>query len=444
MHERPHDDSKRGGERHAQPERLANARNYLGAVVEAEKRLNRNRHADERHHREHGDALHDADGGKRALSTDGTRGAVFHQQEVHREVHDCGARLHGKARKAEREDGTDDLRVGAHAVQAKLERCALREDEEPQHRDARCGLADQRGVGRTCDAPAELQNENVIEDGAHHRANHHGQKRAIGGAGCTNKVVHAHADHLQNEAKAQYLDERRSIRAHLVGRAREREEGVKQRRIRRNRGNDDPEHDAERHRVTEADLGIVFTSFAQTQRRKRIAAITDKHRKRHEHNHERSRNRCRRQADFAHGLSKEDGVDQVVRCIHQHAQDSRDGELRDEPGKGRRAHAGNALIALRLARRGFGGGRSTRRSFGGRFQGLATLFFLCRHMHTSCFNRLICHFSETYDCMHISAQEGTVYHAHRAKATASGRRNGKAEDPKQATQNGKHAVEYAR
>ena len=116
------------------------------------------------------------------------------------------------------------------------------------------------------------------------------------------------------------------------------------------------------------------------------------------------------------------------------AQDSRDGELRDEPGKGRRAHAGNALIALRLARRSsFRRKKGAHRGLRGSISRIGhTLFFLCCHMHTSCFNRLICHFSETYDCMHISAQEGTVYHAHRAKATASGRRNRKAEDPKRA------------
>ena len=79
MHKRPHDDGKRSGERHAQPERLTHARNYLGAVVEAEKRLNRNRHADKRHHREHGDALHDANGGERALGADSARTAVLHQ-----------------------------------------------------------------------------------------------------------------------------------------------------------------------------------------------------------------------------------------------------------------------------------------------------------------------------------------------------------------------------
>ena len=92
--------------------------------------------------------------------------------------------------------------MGTHAVQMKLERRILRENEEPQHRDARCSLTDQRGVSGTGNAPAKLQDEDVVEDGAHHRADNHGQKRAVGGAGSADEVVHAHADHLQNEAEA--------------------------------------------------------------------------------------------------------------------------------------------------------------------------------------------------------------------------------------------------
>ena len=286
----------------------------------------------------------------------------------------------------------------------KLERRVLREYEKPQHRDARRSLADQRGVSGPSYAPAKLQNEDIVEDGADHRADDHGQKRAVGGARRADEVVHAHADHLQHETEAQDLDERRSVRTHLVGRAREGKERIEQRRVCRDGGDDDPEDNAKRHGVAKADFRIRFAPFAQTQCGKRVAAVADKHRERHEHDHERRRDRCRRQADFPHRLPEEDGVDQVVRRVHQHAQDSGNSELGDEPRKGRRAHAGDAIIALRLARgSSFRRRGGAHRGFGGRFQGLATLFFLCRHMHTSCFNRLICHFSETHDCMHICA-----------------------------------------
>ena len=226
-----------------------------------------------------------------------------------------------------------------------LHRNVLRNDEVPQHRGARDGLAAHRGQRAALHAPAQHHDEQEVEHRARYRADDHGAQRAVRCAGRTDEVVHAHADALEHEAQRDDLDERASVLPILRRGARHAEQRIDAGGNMHEHGHDHREHERQAHRVAQATLGLHPVALAHAQRCQRITAVAHEHGDGHEHRHDGHGHRGGGKADLAHGLPQEDGVDDVVRTVDQHAQDRRDGEFHDKPRNGRRTHAADFIVA---------------------------------------------------------------------------------------------------
>ena len=115
-------------------------------------------------------------------------------------------------------------------------------------------------------------------------------------------------------------------------------------------GHDHREHDGQAHRVAQAALGFHPVALAHAQRGQRVAAVAHEHGDGHEHRHDGHRHGGGGQADLAQRLPEEDRVDDVVRAVHQHAENGRDSEFDDEARDGCRAHATDYVVASRALR----------------------------------------------------------------------------------------------
>ena len=229
--DRPHQNADGGGPDDAALVRAAHARNQARAVVVTQKRLDGRRHADDGEHGELRDALHDADRSERVLRPDDGHSPVLHQLIVQYEIDDGHARLHGEARKSQREDGAHEPRIGLHATQAQMHGGVLHADEVPQHRNAGKRLAGQRRQRAADDAPPEQDDEEVVENRRAHQTDDHRHQSADRGARRADEVVHAHADHLEDEAEAENLNVDARVGTYVLGRARHGENPVENERI---------------------------------------------------------------------------------------------------------------------------------------------------------------------------------------------------------------------
>ena len=201
-------------------------------------------------------------------------------------------------------------------------------------------------------AQAHAHDENRVENGAAHRADEHREKRPVGRAAGTNKVIDAHADDLENTAQADDLDEVASIGAHRIGGRRKREQRLDAcGHMREHREQNGHQH-AEREGIAQNMLGLAVLAFAQTKRAQRVAACADEHGNRHEHRHNRRCHADGGKADFACAMAKKYRVDNIVRAVHEHAQNRGHREFDYEGRNIARTHARDALVFLLVGRLG--------------------------------------------------------------------------------------------
>ena len=129
--------------------------------------------------------------------------------------------------------------------------------------------------------------------------------------------------------------------------ARKGKQSLHARRNAREHRNHDRDYDAQAHRVSQALFSSLPVPLAQAQCGKRVAAVADEHAQRHEDGHKGHGCRGHRKADFAHGLAQENGVDNVVGAIDEHAHNGGNGKLQHQLRNGARAHSRRTIVALR-------------------------------------------------------------------------------------------------
>ena len=234
-----------------------------------------------------------------------------------------------------------------------LQRRLLGEHEVPQHRSAGNGLATHRGKGAAGNAPAQHHHVQVAEAGAGNRADDHGQQGAHGGAGGADEIVHAHAHHLEGKAQGKDVDELLGVGTDFGGDAGKGQEQVKGDRAPGNDQDHQPDGQAQKHRVPQHSLCFPVLAFTQTQGAQGIAAHAREHGKGHEQDHGGVGGGGSGQSQLSQGLPQENGADQVVGAVDQHARNGGDGELGNESGNGPASHAGYLVVVVAL--RFFGG-----------------------------------------------------------------------------------------
>ena len=206
MHERPqhHGDDRVA---HDTPrQRHLHALEQMRAVVEAEQRLDGDRHADERQHHERGHALHHADGRQRASAPMGLCAPYMFSRlfstKLTAAMPACTAKL---ARPSDRIRRTVSPCSGIMRRRRRMGTPFVRQKYHSTVRTRWPGRT--RWQARCHNAHAHDQHEQRIERGACNGADDHGAQRAVRGAGGADEVVHAHADALEDEAQADDADE---------------------------------------------------------------------------------------------------------------------------------------------------------------------------------------------------------------------------------------------
>ena len=203
------------------------------------------------------------------------------------------------------------------------------------------------------DAQAHAHDENRIENGTAYRADEHGKKRPVRRAAGTDEIIDAHTDDLEDAAQADDLNEIAGIGAHRIGGRRKREQRFDAgRHMSEHREQNGYQH-AECEGIAQNMLGFAVLPLAQTKRAQRVAACADEHRNRHEHRHDRRCHAYGGKTDFSCTVAKEYRVDNVVRTVHEHAQNRRHREFDYEGRNIARAHARDALVFLLVGRLGF-------------------------------------------------------------------------------------------
>ena len=89
-------------------------------------------------------------------------------------------------------------------------------------------------------------------------------------------------------------------------------------------------------------------SASSLRRSKRVTAVAGENRKCIDDGHDGKRDLRRGKADFTHGLSEENRVDDVIERVEDDGCNSGNGELEHELANGRRAHAGDFVLPLLL------------------------------------------------------------------------------------------------
>ena len=291
----------------------------LRTVVETQKRLHGDRHADKRQNGEHGHATDHADGGQRIVGADGAHRAIFHECIVGNDLRYGSANLQHERSRAQRKNLAHERPIHRKILAAQAQRYTRGLREVPHHGNAADTLAAHSSPRAADDAQAHTHDENRIENGAAYRADEHGKKRPVRRAAGTDEIIDAHTDDLEDAAQADDLNEVAGIGAHRIGGRRKREQRFDAgRHMSEHREQNGYQH-AECEGIAQNMLGLAVLAFAQTKRAQRVAACADEHSNRQEHRHDRRCHAYGGKADFSCTVAKEYRVDNVVRAVHEHA-----------------------------------------------------------------------------------------------------------------------------
>lgn len=204
-------------------------------------------------------------------------------------------------------------------------------------------LTENRSRCAACDAEPQHDDEQVVEDDTHHRAEDHGAECEVGPSRSAQEVVEPHAKRLEDETEADNLNESLSKVPKLIGRADAREDGVDE-EPRHHRDNDGDAY-KQRGRVPERALNLVFLSLPQLNCRERVAALAGDHRKAHKEGyHGEGEGGYRHARTVGERLSQKDGIDHVVERVEHHAHDGGDGELEEQLSDALGSQAVGAVI----------------------------------------------------------------------------------------------------
>lgn len=208
--------------------------------------------------------------------------------------------------------------------------------KELHHGKPADALAQNGGPGGAFDAPAELHDEQPVENHVAAGTDHDSRHGRFGVAHATDKVVHARDNRLeygahQNDAHVTGGDGQK-----LVASPEQLQEGRHENLAEREGadGHDNQEHEG----VVQDDGRLLVLFFTEADGEERIAAHTHNHGHGHNKKGDREADGDSTDADTPDALTHEIAVNDVVKSLNQHADDGWDRKLQNDFRNARGAH----------------------------------------------------------------------------------------------------------